>query len=220
MADDPKKKEEKKDDKKPAKDAKAPEAKADSAGGGGGKGGLIGIVLGLVVLAGAGAGAGMYIVKALSPAPVSKPGEAAAAAGGGHGTPAAHGDGGGTEAHAADGHDGGLLGTGVELDPIDLRANITGSGGTRYVTLSVGVWVPKTDQPKLADPSIRRLIQSRMEETLRTYQLEDLQSPNIQARLKKDFATSIEQRLRSIMPSRPAEQKFVLEITPTALLTQ
>ena len=199
MADDPKKKDEKKDDKKPAKDAKeakAPEAKSAE----GGKSGLIGIILGVVVLAGAGAGAGMYIVKSLAPAPVSKPGEAAAA--------------------AADGHDGGLLGTGVELDPIDLRANITGSGGTRYVTLSVGVWVPKVDQPKLADPSIRRLIQSRMEETLRTYQLDDLQSPNIQARLKKDFGTAIEQRLRSIMPSRPAEQKFVLEITPTALLTQ
>lgn len=210
--------EKKKDDKKEAK-AEAKDAKGGKAGGS-----MVGIILGVVILAGVGAGAGMYVVKALAPAPVEKP-----AAGDGHGGDAHGGDAhgatadahGAEDAHgaAAGGH-GGLLETGVEIGPIDLKANITGSGGTRYVTLSVGIWVPKADQPKYAELSVLRLIQARLEETLCTYQLEDLQSPNIKARMKKDFGVAVERLLRSVMPGRPAEQKFVLDVVATGLLTQ
>jgi len=59
-----------------------------------------------------------------------------------------------------------------------------------------------------------------MEETLKTYQLDDLASPNIMARMRKDFSTAVERLLRSVMPGRGAEDKFVLEMTITNLLTQ
>jgi flagellar basal body-associated protein FliL len=202
MADDTKKEEKKKD-----------AAKGDAPAGGSGKSGLIGIIAAVVILAGAGAGVGWYIVKTLTPAKVEKPAEPGAEGGGAEG----HG-----EAPAGDSHGGdtGLLATGLEIENINLKANITGSGGTRYVTLSVGIWVPKSDQPRVNDPPVRRLIQAKLEETLRTYQLEDLQSPNIQARMKKDFGAAVERKLREIMPGRAPEQKFVLEITVTDLLTQ
>lgn len=226
MADDPKKKEEKKDDKKPGKDAKAPApdpkavAAAAAAAAGAGKSGLISIILGVVVLVAVGAGAGMYIVKSLAPASVPKPGtEAAAGKGGDPHDP--HGK--GSEAGATpaiDPNDKGLLANGVELGPIPLKANITSTGGTRFVTLSVGVWVPKLDKDKLSDASVMRLIQSCLEESLTTFQLQDLQSPTIRDRMKTIFGAAIEKRLRAVIPLRPPNEKFVLDITPTELLTQ
>ncbi|MBN8526380.1 MAG: hypothetical protein J0M02_13685 [Planctomycetes bacterium] len=206
MSDDAKK-DDKKDEKKDAK--AAGEAKPSKMGG------LVPIIAAVVVLAAIGGGAGMFFAKSLTPAGATAHKPDAAAAGGD-----GHGDGHGTEA-AADGHGGGgLLADGQELDPIDLKGNITGSGGTRYLTLQVGIWVPKKDYGKLNNPSISRLLQSRLEETIKTFQLEDLQSPNISARLKKDFATAIERQLRSVIPNRDAADKFVLEVTVTNLLTQ
>jgi hypothetical protein len=203
MADDAKK------DDKDKKDAKPAEAKPAKALG------MVPIIGALVVLVGIGVGGTMFVLKSLTPAPVAKPGEE-------HGeTPA-----GGVDAHGApkagDGHGGsGLLKTGKELDPIGLKGNISGSGGTRYLTLDVGIWVPKADHAALNDASVRRLIQAKLEETVKTYQLEDLSSPSIQARMKKDFTQAVERMLRtSIDSERKPEDKFVLELTVTNLLTQ
>ncbi len=211
MSDEPKKDDKKKDDK----DAKAAgEAKPSKMGG------LVPIIAGVVVLAGIGGGAGMYFAKSLTPAPVEKPGEGhGSETGGGHGDE--HGDGHGGDAPAGDGHGGtGLLAIAQELDPIDLKGNITGSGGTRYLTMQVGIWVTKKDYSKLNEASVKRLIQGRLEETLKTYQLDDLQSPNIITRMKKDFGTAVERLLRTLIPDRPTTEKFVHETTVTNLLTQ
>lgn len=198
MADEPK------DEKKDAKAAAPAEPKKGKAGG------MVPIIAGVALLAAVGGGIGMFVVKSLSPAPVEKPGE-------GHGEAVADGHG----EKPVEGHgDAGLLASGQELDPIDIKTNVSGSGGTRYVTLQVGIWVPKKDHPKINEPSVRRLIQARMEETLKTYQLEDLQSPNVMARMRKDFLTAIERLLRSVMPGRGQDDKFVLETTVTNLLTQ
>jgi len=205
MADEPKKDEKEKKDAKPAAEAKPGKA-----------GGLVPIIAAVAVLAAVGGGVGWYFAKSLTPAPVAKPGaEAEGAEGGGHGE-AGHG----AAAEKGGGHGTGLLATGMELTPIGLKGNVTGSGGTRYITLEVGIWVPKKDQGTLNDASVRRLIQARLEETLKTYQLDDLASPNIMARMRKDFSTAVERLLRSVMPGREAEDKFVLEMTITNLLTQ
>ena len=205
MADEPKKDEKEKKDAKPAAEAKPGKA-----------GGLVPIIAAVAVLAAVGGGVGWYFAKSLTPAPVAKPGaEAEGAEGGGHGE-AGHG----AAAEKGGGHGTGLLATGMELTPIGLKGNVTGSGGTRYITLEVGIWVPKKDQGTLNDASVRRLIQARLEETLKTYQLDDLASPNIMARMRKDFSTAVERLMRSVMPGREAEDKFVLEMTITNLLTQ
>lgn len=205
MADDPKK-----DEKHDKKDAKpADEAKPGKSLG------MVPIIGALVVLVGIGVGGTMFVLKSLTPAPVAKPGEE-------HGeTPTDGVDAHGT-AKAGDGHGAsGLLKTGKELDPIGLKGNISGSGGTRYLTLDVGIWVPKADHAALNDASVRRLIQAKLEETVKTYQLEDLSSPSIQARMKKDFTQAVERMLRtSIDSERKPEDKFVLELTVTNLLTQ
>ena len=212
MADDAKK-DDKKDEKKDAKK----DAKPAAEGAPGKSIGLVPIIAALAVLVAIGVGGSWYVLKSLTPAPVEKPGEATAGDAGGE----AHGGGdakGGADAH---GTGAGLLATGKELDPISLKGNITGSGGTRYVTLDVGLWVPKHDHPTLNDASVRRLIQARLEETLKTYQLEDLGSPNILARMRKDFAGAIERLLRtSVDPARKPENKYILETTVTSLLTQ
>ncbi len=205
MADEPKKDEKEKKDAKPAAEAKPGKA-----------GGLVPIIAAVAVLAAVGGGVGWYFAKSLTPAPVAKPGaEAEGAESGGHGE-AGHG----AAAEKGGGHGTGLLATGMELTPIGLKGNVTGSGGTRYITLEVGIWVPKKDQGTLNDASVCRLIQARLEETLKTYQLDDLASPNIMARMRKDFSTAVERLLRSVMPGREAEDKFVLEMTITNLLTQ
>ena len=209
MADD-EHKPEKKDAKKDAHAAEAAPAKG---------GGMVPIIAAVIVLAAIGCGVGWFFAKSLSPAAVDKPGAEHAAGTGaegeGHGTEG-HGEGEGKPAA----HGSGLLSTGKELDVINLKGNVSGSGGTRYVTMDVGIWVPIKDFSELNEPSVRRLIQARLEETVKTYQLDDLGSPNIQARMKKDFATAVERLLRSVEPGRAAEEKFVLETTVTSLLTQ
>jgi hypothetical protein len=202
MSDDAKdeKKDAKHGDAKPAETGKKPASP------------LVPIIAAAVVLAGVGVGAGMYVKKIFTPAPADKP---AAGTEGAEADP--HAD---PHADPKEAAGGGLLATGQELDPISIKGNITGSGGTRYLTVDAGIWVPKADHGKLNEPSIRRLIQSRLEETVKTYQLEDLQSPNIIPRMKKDFATAVERLLRSVNPGRKPEDKFVLEVTVTNLLTQ
>lgn len=199
MADDAKK------DDKDKKDAKPAEAKPGKSLG------LVPIIGALVVLVAIGVGGSMFVLKSLTPAPVAKPGEEPGE------VPA--GDAG--AAKPGEGHGSGLLKIGKELDPIGLKGNISGSGGTRYLTLDVGIWVPKADHAALNDASVRRLIQAKLEETVKTYQLEDLSSPSIQARMKKDFTQAVERMLRtSIDSGRKPEDKFVLELTVTNLLTQ
>jgi hypothetical protein len=206
MSDEPKHEEKK--DAKPA--AGAEPAKS---------GGLVPVIAAVVVLAGIGGGVGWYFAKSLTPAAVAKPGtehgpEAGARAGTEHGAEADPHGGGGSHGGS------GLLAAGKQLDVISLKGNVSGSGGTRYVTLEVGLWVPKNDYTSLNEASVLRLIQARLEETLKTYQLEDLGSPNIQARMKKDFGKAIEVLLRSVQPGRKPEDKFVLEVNVTSLLTQ
>jgi hypothetical protein len=210
MADDAKK-DEKPDKNADKKDAKTAEAKPAKAAG------LVPIIGAVVVLAGIGIGGSMFVLKSITPAPVEKPGEAHAEAAGGDG----HGEAKAGDAHG-DGHGGGgLLKLGKELDPIGLKGNISGSGGTRYLTMDVGIWVPKADHPALNDPSVRRLIQAKLEETVKTYQIEDLNSPSIQARMKKDFTQALERMMRTTIDSaRKPEDKFVLELTVTNLVTQ
>ena len=202
MADDAKKEDKHdKKDAKPAEEAKAAKPLV-----------LVPIIGALAVLVAIGVGGTMFVLKSLTPAPVPKPGEehAEVAASGGD----AHGGG--------DSHGGtGLLKVGKELEPISLKGNISGSGGTRYLTMDVGVWVPKADFNTLNDASVRRLIQAKLEETVKTYQIEDLGSPRIQERMKKDFTLALERMLRtSIDSSRKPEDKFILELTVTNLLTQ
>jgi hypothetical protein len=206
MAEEPKHDEPK--DAKPAAEAKPAKA-----------GGLVPIIAAVAVLAAVGGGVGWYVAKSLTPAPTTKPG-----AGHGDEAGAEHGSEAGAKAdpHAQAGGHGtkGLLAIGKQLDVISLKGNVTGSGGTRYVTLEVGLWVPKADYTELNETSVCRLIQARLEETIKTYQLEDLGSPNIQARMKNDFGKAVEILLRKVKPDRKPEDKFVLEVTVTSLLTQ
>ena len=214
MAEDSKKSDKKDTDKKVVKKdgkeaAPAADAKPSKAGG------LVPIIAAVVVLAGVGGGGGWFLVKSLTPAPVAKPVEAHGANGEPGGEADPHGD-----AAAPGSKDHGLLANGKELNTIKLKGNVTGSGGTRYVTMEVGIWVPKKDVAELNDASVLRLIQARLEETVKTYQLEDLASPNIQTRMKKDFGVAVERLLRSVKPERQADEKFVLEVIVTELLTQ
>ena len=203
MAEETKKSDKKKKDEKDAVAAEPSPAKAS---------GLIPIVAAVLVLAAIGGGVGWYVAKALPPAATVKPGSEHGAATDAPGE---------ADPHAAvDPHSKGLIDDGKELDTMDLKGNISGSGGTRYVTLTVGIWVPVKDYAVLNEASVRRLIQARLEETLKTYQLEDLGSPNIQDRMKKDFAKAVDTKLRTVRPGRPVENKFVLEVTVTSLLTQ
>lgn len=188
------------DAKTEGKDAKAKDAapKARSP--------LVPVLAGALAVIAIGAGASWFIVKSLTPAPPKA--EAKKAEGGEHAE-----DGKGAAAK-------GLLDLGRELEPIMIKSNITGSGGTRYVTMQVGIWVPAKDHAALNDAAVRRLIQTRLEETVKTYQLEDLASPNILARLRKDFSAAVERQLRAVRPGRPADQPFVLECAVTELLVQ
>ncbi|MCS6970285.1 MAG: hypothetical protein NZ552_04660 [Planctomycetes bacterium] len=185
-------------------DAKAQEAQKPKAQ----RSPLIPMLAGALLVVAIGAGASWFIVKSLTPAPPESKDKRE----------------GGEEDRQKESegaaHGKGLLELGKELEPIMIKSNITGSGGTRYVTMQVGIWVPTKDHAALNDAAVRRLIQTRLEETVKTYQLEDLASPNILPRLRKDFASAVERLLRSVRPGRPPDQPFVLECAVTELLVQ
>ncbi len=210
MADDAKDKE-----KKPAADAKA--AKPAAAAGGG----VIGPLLAGVVLLGVGVGSGLFIASFFTPPTVEADakGEGKAKA----------------DEHKEAAHES-LLHTTGEVNLGELRSNVSGQGGKRYIVMSCYMRMPVAVQSQLetaasgggghggggADPgaSIKRTLQSRFEEHLKQYQLDELTAPTINKRLEKAFADIADRELRQLMPELPKEGKIVQSVYFTGILVQ
>ncbi|GDY13991.1 hypothetical protein LBMAG53_28690 [Planctomycetota bacterium] len=210
MAEDAKDKE-----KKPAADAKA--AKPAAAAGGG----VIGPLLAGVVLLALGIGSGLFIASFFTPPTVE-----ADAKGEGHGK---------ADEHKEAAHES-ILHTTGEVNLGELRSNVSGQGGKRYIVMNCYMRMPVAVQGQLeteasgggghggggADPgaSIKRTLQSRFEEHLKQYQLDELTAPTINKRLEKAFADIADRELRMLMPELPKEGKIVQSVYFTGILVQ
>ena len=213
MSDEEKKPTEDKKKKKGDKDAPAAAPPNNS------KKTIIGVVAAVAVLSGAGWAIGNFVTKTIAPAPAAEK-TAEETGGDPHGGGDANGEKGhgekGGGAHAAE---DGMLAKSVTLDPIELKCNITSTGGTRYATMTVGVWVLQKYVEKIKE--FKRPIQDRMEEVLPRYQLEDFNAPNFKARVRTELIKEVERLLESIEPKLlQGTEKFVTWIDITAPLTQ
>ncbi len=217
-------KEEKKDDKKD----KAKPAESAAAAGGGGIKALAGPILAGVVLIGVGVGLGMWIPGLI----IAKPVPVDAPAGDGHGD--AHG----AEAkHGKDpkaGHGETLLHSTGELMLDDLKSNVTGQGGRKYVVMKCSMRIASDVLKKFmgggggghgggsgdAGGEVKRILQASIEEHLKTYQLEELSSNTIYKQLEKGFTEIVERHLRELFPDLPKDKRIVHKVTINGLLVQ
>ena len=210
----------KKDEKKDGSGAKA--ATKPKAGGGGMMMPMVAVLLTL----GVGAGGAYVGVGMLFPA---KP--AAAGAEGTHGVEAA---GHGTEGGKG-GHGDNLLHGATEVVLGEIMSNVRGQAGRRYIKLNISMWLEKTVAASLsggggggdhggggggAGESVNRILQSQLEEHLKTYELDEFSDPNINRNLDRGFRQIIEKELHDLYPEIPKETKLVQRIIITGMVVQ
>jgi len=214
------------------KEAPKPEAKpgdkskAGAPAEGAGKGGMMGPLAAVVLLVGLGVGVGMYLGSTLAAAQAAGTDPAVIAK---------------ADAHAADAH-GGAHGDGAkgnslaglhEINLNDLVANIRNKDGRRYVKVSCAIWVAHEDVEKIVPPAagdghgaaaenetIKRILRMKLEEHLRTYDLEELTTPHIDAQLQAGFREKIEKELHAIYTDVGADYRFVRRVVAYGLLVQ
>ena len=221
-------KEDKKEDKKDDKKDKAKPAETAAAAGGGGIKALAGPILAGVVLVGVGVGLGMWLPGLIIAKPA--PTDAAAAGGDAHGSPAA--------AHGKDpkgGHGETLLHSTGELMLDDLKSNVTGQGGRKYVVMKCSMRIASDALKKFMGGGggghggggggdeggeVKRILQASIEEHLKTYQLEEFSSNTIYKQLEKGFTEIVERHLRELFPDLAKDKRIVHKVTINGLLVQ
>ncbi len=178
------------------KDAAKPEAKpgdkskAGAPAAAGKPGGMMGPLAAVVLLVGLGVGVGMYLGSTLAAAQAAGSDRAIAKAD-------AHGGDAHGNTHATGGNS--LAGL-HEINLNDLVANIKNKDGRRYVKVSCALWVAHEDVKKIVPPStgdghgaaaenetIKRILRMKLEEHLRSYDLDELITPQIDAQLQAGF---------------------------------
>jgi hypothetical protein len=180
--------------------------------------GMIGIALGVVVMIALGIGAVMFAKSMFA----SKEDE-----GGEHG---AHGG------HKAGAHEPSLLESAKELALGDLISNIKGKDGRRYVKVTCVLWIDH-DLYEIVIPhvesgghggggnkdeggEVKRLLRMRMEEHLKSYDLDELNSQDVISRLRNGFRTEGDRELHKLFPAVGQEKRFVKEVVLNNLLLQ
>jgi hypothetical protein len=128
-----------------------------------------------------------------------------------------------------------LLHSSAEMDLGDLRSNVAGQGGKRYVVMKVVLRIATDIHTQVAggggggghggggaDPAaeVKRMIQHSFEEHLKTYSLEELNGPTIYKRLERGFAEITERELKALMPDLPKVDRIVQKVVITGLLVQ
>ncbi|MEK7411902.1 MAG: flagellar basal body-associated FliL family protein [Planctomycetota bacterium] len=175
---------------------------------------LIGIAAAVAVLAIVGLLGAKFLLNTLWPAPADKPTITAGEDAHGGGEDGKKGEKGG--AHISG---DGMLANSVTLDPIELKCNVQLTAGTRYATMTVGVWVLQKYVEKVKE--FKRPIQDCLEEVLIGYTLEDFNGPNFKKRVRADMIKRVERLLESIEPKLlQTGESFVTWIDITAPLTQ
>ncbi|MBA3845961.1 MAG: hypothetical protein H0X45_04885 [Planctomycetes bacterium] len=209
------------------KEAPKPEAKPGdkpAAAAAGKSGGMMGPLAAVVLLVGLGVGVGMYLGSTLAAAQAAGTDPEAIAKADAHGGDA-HGNG-----HGATGNS--LAGL-HEINLNDLVANIKNKDGRRYVKVSCALWVAHEDVEKIVPPAtgdghgaaaenetIKRILRMKLEEHLRSYDLDELITPHIDAQLQAGFREKIEKELHAIYTDVGADYRFVKRVVAYGLLVQ
>ncbi len=211
----------KKDDKKDGSGAKAA---AKPKGGGGG---MMMPMVAVLLVVGVAAGGAYAAVGMLFPAKPAEEGAHGAEAGA-HGTEA--GAEGGKAAHGDN-----LLHGATEVVLGEIMSNVRGQAGRRYIKLHIAMWLEKNVATNLsggggggghggggggAGESVNRILQSQLEEHLKTYELDEFSDPNINRNLDRGFRQIIEKELHDLYPEIPTETKLVQRIIITGMVVQ
>lgn len=217
MAQDKDKKDEKPDDKK----TEAPPAKAKLKL-------PFGPILAVLVILGMGAGIGFWLGSLVKPPAKPPPAEGATAQGstgnGGHGAEA--------DPHAQEGKATGksLLQRTEEFNLGEIRSNIRGQQGRRLIKMQVCLYVipelvkritlSSAQGADTPGDNIRRLVNSRLGENLKTYDLDELSGPNLNKILEKSFAEICERELRNLFPDLKTDRMLIERVVIVDPLVQ
>lgn len=102
------------------------------------------------------------------------------------------------------------------LDIGDIVANIQGESGRRYVKVHVQLWVKTADAPKVSRPDLQPLLRETLQDKIRTYKMQELETGNVLDSLRRNFRDELNKRLREIMgevdnPERTYVTRVVLD---------
>jgi hypothetical protein len=151
------------------------------------------------------------------------------------------------EAHATDHDEGGsVLSHTVELDMGEIKSNVSGQNGKRYVVMNVVLRIPHELHTIISaigggggggghgggggeaagGKEVLRILQAAFEDHIKTYTLDELGSANVSKRLERGFAEKTEQELRELLKDQIKKEeklkgvRLVQRVVITGLLMQ
>ncbi len=107
-----------------------------------------------------------------------------------------------------------------QIEINEVLANVPGSGGRRYVKISVQLWVDKADFTNLSRPELAPIMREALIDRLRTYNLADLEGKNAHDMLRRAFEQELDKTLRDALGVSDPERRFVQRIVLTDHLVQ
>jgi hypothetical protein len=220
-------KEEKKDEKKDEKKAAAP------AGPKTGIKALLGPILAIVVLVGAGIGIGMFLSSLITPPPTKPAGEGEGDAHGG-----AHGEAAGAEGGHGEGKEGehgahSLVHAYKEMVLDSVIANVKETGGKKFVKMNPVFWISPEAHLAAglggggghggggeAGGEIKRILRARLEENLRTYDLDELTGQKVTPKIEKAFRDIVEKEMHAVFPELKNDHVVVQRVVIQGMMVQ
>ncbi len=220
-------KEEKKDEKKDEKKAATP------AGPKTGIKALLGPILAIVVLVGAGIGIGMFLSNLITPPPTKD--------GGAEGEGDGHGDGhGGAKGGDAHGEAGGgdhaahsLFHAYKEVVLDSVIANVKDTGGKKFVKMNPVFWISPEAHLAAglggggghggggeAGGEIKRILRARLEENLRSYDLDELAGQKVTPKIEKAFRDIVEKEMHAVFPELKNDHVIVQRVIIQGMMVQ
>ena len=102
----------------------------------------------------------------------------------------------------------------------DIMANVAGEGGSRYVKVTVQIWVPETYHTKIAEAEITAILKETLEESLHSYTMDQLNREYIHSGMRTEFDDELNEQLRTIFGILDPEVKIVERVVLNNLMVQ
>lgn len=107
-----------------------------------------------------------------------------------------------------------------QIEINEVLANVPGSGGRRYVKVSIQLWVDRSDFQRVSRMELQPIMREALIDRLRNYNQADLESKNAHDMLRRAFEQDLDKALRDALGVTDPERRFVQRVVLTDHLVQ